>query len=386
MEKAADLKTRGPRYPPSPMMSPLKSFLLAVLLAGVLSPRLWAGHRHITGTPENRIANQVLASLLSSLLGKTMPKLHYQVILLEDYSPNAMSQPNGKIYVTSGLLPIFEGDRGVWAAVIGHELGHVVLAHPRAESRFEAALRQAYAGARAQGYGQGAGNWPDVELGQGISKLKLSRAEEYQADFIGLMLMADGGYQPGFLVVMEKRLLFGLGSTPGMIAFFTRHPRLQSREENTLKSYKVAMDIFRSRWPDVEKSPGGRLPPYGAIGKWTFEQPDGGEHLVFNVPVEVHNAAGMKVRVAAFFLDGDLRVRSVDAQDRAADGSLVLNYFFSGAASQSLRVRLEVPARRLGPHHRKLLSVVFLMVGNRVLDGSFLHVEVARKLSAVSDQ
>ncbi|MGH9446240.1 MAG: M48 family metalloprotease, partial [Terriglobia bacterium] len=131
-----------------------KVFLPSLVLSSLLTCPAFGTHAHISGTPLNHVAGEVLQDLLSSPLGRTLPPLHYRVILLNDGMANAFSQTDGAVYITSGLFPIFEGDRGVWAAVIGHELGHVLLGHPRDIPRFEAALRQAYAKARTRGYGQ----------------------------------------------------------------------------------------------------------------------------------------------------------------------------------------------------------------------------------------
>jgi hypothetical protein len=346
-----------------------------IVLSGIACAAL-ATPRRINGTLDNRVADEVLGSLLASPLGRVMPRLGYRVVLLDKLTPNAFSQANGTVYITSGLLPIFQGDRGVWAAVIGHELGHVLLAHPRSLPRFQRTLRQAYVSARTEGYDHGPARWPDVRLGDGLAKPKASKDQEYQADFIGLMLMAEAGYQPGYAVILEKRLLFGLGSEPELMAVFSHHPRLESREERTLKFSDIAMDIFRSRWSDAAKSPGGNLPPYGTIGEWSFEQTDGGSRLVFRVPFQVHRSTGMKIRVAAFFLDGDLRVRAAEPKYRATDGSLVLNQFLLGTEDGASQVTLSVPARDLITKHHKLLAVVFLMAGTRPLDMATRHVDV----------
>ncbi|MGH9448380.1 MAG: M48 family metalloprotease, partial [Terriglobia bacterium] len=265
----------------------------------------------------------------------------------------------------------------VWAAVIGHELGHVLLGHPRDIPRFEAALRQAYAKARTKGYGQRPSPWPNVHLGERDPKLNLSRDQEYQADFIGLMLIADAGYQPGYALILEQRLLYGLGNQPELVSIFSHHPGMESREQRTSEFSAIATDIFRSRWPDAARSPGGNLPPYGRIGRWTFEKEDGGKMLTFRVPFQVHRAANMTVRLAAFFLDHDLRVRSSNPRYRATDGSLILNAFRRGTADESIEVTLQVPASALATRDHKLQAVVFLMAGKRPLDASTLRIDLA---------
>lgn len=331
----------------------------------------------IVNSSENRIANEVLKNLLSSPLGKMMPRLNYQVALLAAAPANAFSNFQGKIYITEGLFPALYTDRGVWAAVIGHELGHVILHNPSYLPGFKERLRQDYLKARSEGFDQGPPQWPDIHLGQGISKLKFSREEEIQADFIGMMLMAEAGYQPSFVVILEQRLRYGMGDQAGILTMFSHHPRMETREEHTEKFYNIAMDIFRMRWPDAGKSPGGNLPPYGKLGPWTLQQAKG--LLVFRVPFQVHNAAGMRVRIAAIFLDKNLRISTTDPRYLASDGSLALNSFIPGATDKSGRVILSVPAADLATHNRHLTAVVFLMAGERLLDISKLRTDLSPK-------
>jgi hypothetical protein len=352
--------------------------LLCAFLIGICPSRfLFAGNDNVAAASGEHMAQDVLHNLLASPLGKLAPRLRYSVTLVNSRYPNAYSNHQGKVYITTGLFPVLDDDAGVWAAVIGHELGHVILHHPDSLPRFEATLRQDYQQARSRGYDQGPPQWPGVKLGEGISRFKLSRNEELQADFIGLMLMAEAGYQPGFAVLLDQRLRYGLGDTPGIMALFSHHPRLETREEHTRKFYGIAMSIFQYRWPNVARSPGGNLPPYGAIGHWQFRQEDGGRELVFLVPFQVHNAEGMQVRMAAFFLDHNQRVPAADSQYRATDGSLVLNAFMPGAVNKAGEVTLRAPRSALGTHENNLLAVVFLMAGKRPLADAKTKVQLS---------
>jgi hypothetical protein len=347
----------------NPPMRACLAFLL--LLTTVWAPGAAARDRLISGTADNQVATAVLKSLLSTDLGKTMPKLHYRVLLLARAQANAYSNGTGTVAITAGLLPVFQGDRGVWAAVIGHELGHVLLAHPDRLQRFRLALRKEYA--HSAGAGLAGQYLTRSSPGQGVFRLKGAHGVEYQADFIGMMLMAEAGYQPGFSLILEQRLLYGLGSQPELLAMLSHHPRMERRETRTRKSMEAALAIFRSRWPDAAKSPGGNLPPYGEIGAWTVREADGGSTVVFHVPVAFHRAAGVAVWVAAFFLDHDQRVRAATALNRASDGSLVMNVFLKDGANGSGAVTLETPARALATHHNRLTAVVALMAGGRMI-------------------
>lgn len=337
---------------------------ILLLLCALLAPLPLFAHATIVRTPDNKIANQALASLLGSPLGNRMPSLRYQVTLLDAAAPNAFSNFQGQVYITSGIFPALDHDQGVWAAVIGHELGHVLLHNPKSLPRFKARLREDYLA--ATGKTALPPDWPGARLGEGISKLKLSREEELQADFIGMMLLAEAGYQPGFAVLLDQRLRNGLGDTPGIVAAFSHHPRLETREAHAEAFYGAAMSIFKMRWPDAAASPGGNLPPYGTIGAWTLTLTNG--NIAFQIPFQIHNAEGMRVRVAAFFLDKNVRVPPVNPQDRASDGSLVLNWFTPGAVNKSGEAELQTPARELAAHDHHVIAVVFLMAGGRPVD------------------
>lgn len=344
-------------------------FLAALLTVGASA---FARHADIVHTSDNKIADEALANLLASPLGKTMPRLDYKVTLLDDIHPNAFSNYQGQVYITSGIFPALYQDQGVWAAVIGHELGHVLLHNPKSVPGFKAQLRKDYLAAAK--LSQAPPDWPGAHLGEDISKLKLSREEELQADFIGMMLMAEAGYQPGFAVLLDQRLRYGLGDTPGIVAAFSHHPRLETREAHAQEFYNAAMSIFRMRWPDMTKSPGGNLPPYGQLGAWTLEQSNG--EIVFHVPFQVHNAENMRVRVAAIFLDKNQRVPPVSPQYRASDGSLVLNAFTPGALNKAGDVTLQVPEQQLATRDHHVTAVVFLMAGNRAIDLSLRGLDL----------
>lgn len=359
------------------MIKPLYTLtgLTEVLIIAACSTA-FATHQ-IVHTPDNRIANQVLHQLLSSPLGKTMPRLHYHVTLIAAAPANAYSNYQGQICISAGLFPALYTDRGVWAAVIGHELGHVILHNPKYLPQFKAKLRQDYLKSRSGGVGQGVARWPSVPLGKGISKLTLSREEELQADFIGMMLMAEAGYQPGFAALLEQRLRHGLGDTPGIFAVLSHHPRMETREKQTAKFYRAAKDIFHMRWPDAAKSPGGNLPPYGKIDAWTLRQTGG--QLVFQVPFKIYNAEGMQVRIAAIFLDKKRRVAPADPKYRASDGTLVLNALSPGARDKSGEAELRVPIAEIAAQDRHVTAVVFLMAGDRWVDISKRAVDLPAK-------
>ena len=56
------------------------------------------------------------------------PDLKYQVVILNSPSINAFSLPNGRLYITRGLIAL-ANDKAELASVLSHEMGHVIARH-----------------------------------------------------------------------------------------------------------------------------------------------------------------------------------------------------------------------------------------------------------------
>lgn len=124
---------------------------------------------------------------------------------------NAFALPGGKVFVYRGLLEIMDTDAQL-ATVIAHEIAHVAARH--GAERMSIQLGTALVGQAAgivldlsdptaarvfqQAYGIGA------QLGV---ILPYSRTHEYEADYIGLILMAKAGYDPQAAVAFWERMM-----------------------------------------------------------------------------------------------------------------------------------------------------------------------------------
>jgi len=121
------------------------------------------------------------------------PDLKYKVTILNSPAINAFALPNGQLYVTRGLIAL-ANDKAELASVLAHEMGHVIARH--AEIREEQAREAAIA----------SGTLSDVvkdpqmtALALAKSKLTLatfSRAQEFEADGIGVGIAARAGFDP----------------------------------------------------------------------------------------------------------------------------------------------------------------------------------------------
>ena len=359
-----------------------RALLGCCVAAALLAPLLAPGEQsRIKGTPTNDLAERVLRDLLATPLGKTLPPLHWEFCLIDDYHIGASSDGAGKIFVTAGMTRWYLGKvRGVWAAALAHEMGHALILSPAYWPGFQAALEKAKQ--------QVSGGHPAqaitepllaVSTKDGVFDVRNPKQREYAADYIAMMLMAEAGYHPEYALTLERWFSGSLYDLPKFTALFATHPRWQDREERARQSYDVALAIFSSRWPDAAQSPGGIAPPVGKLGAISAHQGRDDRELFIDVSFSVSKAEGALLRVAAVFLAGRVFVQSTDPQFRAPDGSLELNESFPGSASLARDVVFRLPVAAMVTSQRKLRLVVFLTAGDQVLDVAYVPVELHRR-------
>jgi len=138
---------------------------------------------------------------------------------------NAAAIAGGRIIVYSGILPVAHDDAGL-ATILGHETGHVMAHHTAERISQDQLVGIASAAAGAAGIG----NFTMAALGLGAQVgflLPYSRAQESEADHIGLMLMAKAGYDPRESVHLWQRMnQSGSGRPP---EFLSTHPNPDTR-------------------------------------------------------------------------------------------------------------------------------------------------------------
>jgi predicted Zn-dependent protease len=106
---------------------------------------------------------------------------------------NAFAVPGCYIYVTRGMMAIVNSE-GELAAVLGHELGHIVGAHSRRQQR-----RSIWRSLGVLAVGLVTGSEELTRLAAGAAEfftLRYSRTQEYEADDLGVRYLAASGYDP----------------------------------------------------------------------------------------------------------------------------------------------------------------------------------------------
>jgi predicted Zn-dependent protease len=167
----------------------------------------------------------------------------FTISLLNSSLNNAFAIPGGYVYVTRQLMALMN-DEAELAGVLGHEVGHVAARHSR--KRQKAATRNSIFGALGQVLvGAVTGNSQIGQLlGQGIGTgtqlltLRFSRAQETEADNLGVRYLMGAGYDP-----------YALGS---MLASLQAQNDLDARA-------KGAQSGTVPSWASTHPDPGARV-------------------------------------------------------------------------------------------------------------------------------
>jgi len=152
---------------------------------------------------------QKVGKRIAAVAGKDMPDAWWKFVVFESKEANAFCLPGGRVGVYTGILPITKDEAGL-ATVIGHEVGHAVMRHG-GERMTEATLLQT--GGQILGTTlsnsdprmQAAANAAYGLTSQVGVALPHSRAQESEADHIGLIYMAEAGYNPRQAVAFWQR-------------------------------------------------------------------------------------------------------------------------------------------------------------------------------------
>lgn len=183
---------------------------------------------------------KVLDRLLPFAEGEGLKGMDWEVHVIDAPEQNAFVAPGGKVFVFTGILPLCQDEDGI-AAVLGHEIAHVVAHH---SAYVEAIVLYIFALTSSS---ERMSQAPLVLIGilallafdlsfytsQMLLNLFLSmpasRKHEAEADYIGLMMMAQGCYNPEAAMRFWNRMeKLGQAGPPQILS---THPSNHNREE-----------------------------------------------------------------------------------------------------------------------------------------------------------
>lgn len=157
----------------------------------------------------------------------TTPYQYAYHLLADPQTVNAFALPGGQVFITRALYDQLQTD-GELASILGHETGHVVARHS-AEQIAKAQLTEGLTGAAViaacnpdNPNGCVAASQMAAIVGQLID-MKYSRADETEADWLGVCFMNDSGYDPQDMVKVMQ-ILESLSQGQRAPEFLSTHP------------------------------------------------------------------------------------------------------------------------------------------------------------------
>ncbi|KAI1270320.1 peptidase family M48-domain-containing protein [Xylariaceae sp. FL1019] len=189
--------------------------------------------------PRTRLVKRVMKRLIPY---SGMPDATWEIrVIDDDRTANAMVLPGGKVFVFSGLIPIAGGEDGM-AAVLGHEIAHDVAEHAGEQLSSQVGVNVLL--------------WSLLFLTGGIANnliggtlldlvfaKPMGRRQESEADYIGLMMMAEACYDPRKALVFWQRMEQAQELAPP--EWMSTHPSNESRISKISEWMPEALEKMR---------------------------------------------------------------------------------------------------------------------------------------------
>ena len=190
-----------------------------------------------------------VAEAITANVPKSAHQGEWEVIIFDSEKINAFALPGGKIGVYTGILNVTENQDQL-AAIIGHEVGHVVEHHSNERL---SANKLSNVGLAVAAIALGSsdidnkGLWV-AGLGIGIQYgiiMPYSRTHESEADVVGQDLMARSGFEPQASVQLWKNMATLSKATPP--EFMSTHPSNETRIKQLNKHLAISEPFYLAK-------------------------------------------------------------------------------------------------------------------------------------------
>jgi metalloendopeptidase OMA1, mitochondrial len=183
---------------------------------------------------------------IAAVAGRGDYKWEFRVLASEEQ--NAFCLPGGKVAVYEGILPVCHNEAGL-AVVMSHEIAHALARHGGERMSQNAAMD----GVKTA-FGYVLQNQDEVRRAAAMKAyglaseygvlLPYSRKHELEADHIGVMLMAQAGYDPSEAPKFWKRFGGSEDSAGKPPEFMSTHPSDDRRSQELTRLLPEARGHF----------------------------------------------------------------------------------------------------------------------------------------------
>lgn len=172
----------------------------------------------------------------------------WEVMVFQNPAPNAFALPGNKIGVNSGMLKVAR-TQGQLAAVIAHEVGHLLADHANERLTQQLAVQGGMALLDLFSEDPGSLKYQALRKALGLGAevgilLPFSRTHEKEADALGLDLMARAGFDPRESIALWENMEAASKGQP--VEFLSTHPSHETRSEELEERMGAALQLFET--------------------------------------------------------------------------------------------------------------------------------------------
>src|SRR5277367_6024851 len=183
------------------------------------------------------VVNEYVNRVGQNLVRNSDAQVPFTIKVIDSDVVNAFALPGGFFYVNSGLI-LHADEESELAGVMAHEIAHVCARHgTKQATKSEIAQLASIPAMIFIPY-----SWAGYAIYQGmnfaipLTFLKFSRADEAEADYLGLQYMYKAGYDPNAFVSFFEKVQADERKQPGTIPkIFSTHPPTPDRIEASQK-------------------------------------------------------------------------------------------------------------------------------------------------------
>ncbi len=191
---------------------------------------------------------QCVGTHITKNVSKNVHSGNWEIVVFESDQVNAFALPGGKIGVYTGLLKIAENQDQL-AAVMGHEVGHVIAKHSNERvssgslTNIGLSTLDLVLGVK-QVQGKDAIVQGTSVLAQYGILMPYGRSHESEADIIGQDLMAKSGFNPKASVDLWHNMAKNSKGAPP--EFMSTHPSHETRINDLSKHLKKSTPLYKA--------------------------------------------------------------------------------------------------------------------------------------------